>query len=120
MQEVEIMKMAYNERLALLNKKKKRGASSGSIERTKSIVSHLHTKYVVATQTMESTLSEIDRLRDSQLYPKLVELVEGYIALFQFFHQEFQLNCMLTIKIKKLDLSGQQRLPYYDDYSLGF
>lgn len=27
---------------------------------------------------------------------------------------------MLTTKIKKLDLSGQQRLPYYDDYGLGF
>jgi Protein of unknown function (DUF632) len=71
------MKMAYNEKLTSLNKKKKRGASSSSIERTRSFASHLHTKYVVAMQTMESTLSEIDRLRDSQLYPKLVELVEG-------------------------------------------
>lgn len=71
------MKMAYNEKLASLNRKKKKGARSRSIERARSFASHLHTKYVVNMQTMESTLSEIDRLRDSQLYPKLVELVKG-------------------------------------------
>jgi hypothetical protein len=28
-------------------------------------------------QSMDSTVSEINQLRDEQLYPKLVELVDG-------------------------------------------
>jgi hypothetical protein len=77
MQEFEVIKMEYQQKLAALNKKKQRGASSSSLERAKSAASHLHTKYIVDLQTMESTIAEINRLRDQQLYPKLLELVKG-------------------------------------------
>ena len=76
-QEFEVIKVTYQRKLTVLNKKKQRGVSSSSIEKTKSIVSHLHTKYIVDLQTMESAVAEIDRLRDQQLYPKLLELVKG-------------------------------------------
>jgi hypothetical protein len=76
-QEFEVIKVTYQRKLAVLNRKKQRGVSSSSIEKTKSIVSHLHTKYIVDLQTMESTVAEINRLRDQQLYPKLLELVKG-------------------------------------------
>jgi hypothetical protein len=33
-------------------------------------------------QSMDSTVSEINRLRDKQLYPKLMDLVDGWV----FFH----------------------------------
>lgn len=76
-QEFEVIKMEYQQKLASLNKKKQRGVSSSSFERTKAAASHLHTRYVVDLQTMESTIAEINRLRDQQLYPKLLELVKG-------------------------------------------
>ena len=76
-QEFEVIKVTYQRKLAVLNRKKQRGVSSSSIEKTKSIVSHLHTKYTVDLQMMESTIAEINRLRDQQLYPKLLELVKG-------------------------------------------
>jgi hypothetical protein len=75
-QEFEVIKMTYQRKLAVLNKKKQRGASSSSVEKTKAVVSHLHTQYIVDLQTMESTVAEINRLRDKQLYPKLLELVK--------------------------------------------
>ena len=71
------MKFEYQRKVALLNKQKKRGANPESIEKTKAAVSHLHTRYIVDMQSMDSTVHEIQRLRDDQLYPKLVELVEG-------------------------------------------
>ncbi|RWW20424.1 hypothetical protein GW17_00015466 [Ensete ventricosum] len=73
----ELMKIEYQRKVALLNRQKKRGVSSEALERTKAAVSHLHTRYIVDMQSMDSTVSEIERLRDKQLYPKLVELVEG-------------------------------------------
>ncbi|CAN1238934.1 Protein ROLLING AND ERECT LEAF 2 [Linum grandiflorum] len=39
----ELMKMEYKRKVALLNKQKKRGASADSLEKTKAVVSHLHT-----------------------------------------------------------------------------
>lgn len=71
------MKIEYQRKVALLNKQKKRGVRPEVLEKTKSAVSHLHTRYIVDMQSMDSTVSEINRLRDHQLYPKLVDLVDG-------------------------------------------
>ena len=73
----ELMKLEYKRKVASLNKQKKRGASAESLEKTKAAVSHLHTRYIVDMQSMDSTVSEVNRLRDEQLYPKLVMLVDG-------------------------------------------
>ncbi|MCL0149221.1 DUF632 domain-containing protein, partial [Klebsiella pneumoniae] len=54
-QDFEVIRREYQQKLAVLNKKKQRGVTSSSLEKTKSVVSHLHTKYVVDLQTMEST-----------------------------------------------------------------
>jgi hypothetical protein len=71
------MKLEYKRKVALLNKQKKRGASAESLEKTKAAVSHLHTRYIVDMQSMDSTVSEVNQIRDQQLYPKLVDLVDG-------------------------------------------
>lgn len=71
------MKFEYQRKVSLLNKQKKRGVSTESLEKTKAAVSHLHTRYIVDMQSMDSTVSEINHIRDEQLYPKLVSLVDG-------------------------------------------
>lgn len=73
----EQMKLEYQRKVASLNKLKKRGTNTDALERVKATVSHLHTRYIVDMQSMDSTVSEINRLRDEQLYPKLVALVDG-------------------------------------------
>lgn len=71
------MKLEYQRKVALLKKQKKRGSNPEALERTKAAVCHLHTRYVVDVQSLDSTVSEIDRLRDHLMYPKLVDLVNG-------------------------------------------
>ena len=71
------MKLEYQRKVSLLNKLKKRNASTESLEKTKAAVSHLHTRYIVDMQSMDSTVSEVNHIRDNQLYPKLVALVNG-------------------------------------------
>ena len=70
------MKINY-QKVTLLQKQKKQGVKLETLEKTKAAVSHLHTRYIVDMQSMDSTVSEINRLRDRQLFPKLVELVDG-------------------------------------------
>ena len=71
------MKFDYQRKVNALNRLKKRSANSDALEKAKASVSHLHTRYIVDMQSMDSTVSEINRLRDQQLYPKLVQLVDG-------------------------------------------
>ena len=71
------MKLEYQRKVALLNKLKKRSVSTESLEKTKAAVSHLHTRYIVDMQSLDSTVSEVNDIRDKQLYPKLVALVAG-------------------------------------------
>lgn len=71
------MKFEYQKKVASLNKLKKRSTNCEALEKSKAAVSHLHTRYIVDMQSMDSTVSEINSLRDDQLYPKLVQLVAG-------------------------------------------
>lgn len=71
------MKFEYQKKVNALNRLKKRGTNSDALEKAKAAVSHLHTRYIVDMQSLDSTVSEINRLRDEQLYPKLVQLVDG-------------------------------------------
>ena len=76
-QQGELMKFEYQRKVSLLNRQKKRNASAETLEKTKAAVSHLHTRYIVDMQSMDSTVSEVNHIRDAQLYPKLVALVNG-------------------------------------------
>ncbi|KAK4267462.1 hypothetical protein QN277_024240 [Acacia crassicarpa] len=95
----ELMKFEYQRKVASLNKLKKRGKSSDSLERAKAAVSHLHTRYIVDMQSLDSTVSEINRLRDEQLYPRLIQLVDGMATMWgtMHMHHENQANIALTL-----------------------
>uniref|UniRef100_A0A516IJH6 DUF632 domain-containing protein n=1 Tax=Turnera subulata TaxID=218843 RepID=A0A516IJH6_9ROSI len=101
----ELMKLEYKKKVALLNKQKKRGASAESLEKTKAAVSHLHTRYIVDMQSMDSTVSEVNQIRDEQLFPKLVELANGMADMWasMCIHHDKQLK--IVTDLKSLDIS---------------
>ncbi|KQK20360.1 nitrate regulatory gene2 protein [Brachypodium distachyon] len=115
--EFEVIKMEYQQKLAVLNKKKQRGASSSSLEKSKSAASHLHTKYVVDLQTMESTIAEINRLRDQQLYPKLLELVNGMWQMWDkmYGHHKAQLKIILELKSFDISVAARETSDQHND-----
>ncbi|XP_045801942.1 protein ALTERED PHOSPHATE STARVATION RESPONSE 1-like [Trifolium pratense] len=79
----ELMKFEYQRKVATLNRLKKRANNSESLEKSKAAVSHLHTRYIVDMQSLDSTVSEINRLRDEQLYPRLVQLVDAMATMWK-------------------------------------
>ncbi|XP_010251918.1 PREDICTED: uncharacterized protein LOC104593650 [Nelumbo nucifera] len=101
----ELMKLEYQRKVALLNKQKKRGTSTEALERTKAAVSHLHTRYIVDMQSMDSTVSEIDHLRDHQLYPKLVSLVDAMANMWESMHAHHDSQLKIVSDLRALDLS---------------
>ncbi|KAF2301291.1 hypothetical protein GH714_022454 [Hevea brasiliensis] len=114
---VEIMKFDYQRKVALLSKQKKRGGNSESLEKLKAAVSHLHTRYIVDMQSMDSTVAEINRLRDEQLYPKLVQLVNGMAMMWDTmrFHHEAQLKLVSALRSLDISQSPKETSEYHYD-----
>ncbi|KAE8675826.1 hypothetical protein F3Y22_tig00111641pilonHSYRG00029 [Hibiscus syriacus] len=103
--EGELVKLEYKRKLASLNKQKKHRAGTESLERTKAAVSHLHTRYMVDMQSLDSTVAEVNRIRDEQLYPKLFMLVDGMANMWarMCIHHDSQLK--IVEKLKSLDIA---------------
>ncbi|KAJ6308886.1 hypothetical protein OIU76_018472 [Salix suchowensis] len=101
----ELMKYEYQRKVNSLNKQKKRGTNSESLEKLKAAVSHLHTRYIVDMQSMDSTVSEINQLRDEQLYPKLVELVEGMVDTWDTMRAQHEAQSKIVNALRSLDTS---------------
>nr|KYP65196.1 hypothetical protein KK1_011426 [Cajanus cajan] len=101
----ELMKFEYQRKVAILNKQKKRGASVESLEKTKAAVSHLHTRYIVDMQSMDSTVSEVNHIRDAQLYPKLVSLVVEMANMWEKMCMNHDSQLKIVTDLKSLDIS---------------
>ncbi|OIV96546.1 hypothetical protein TanjilG_24199 [Lupinus angustifolius] len=101
----ELMKFEYQRKVAILNKQKKRGAGAESLEKTKAAVSHLHTRYIVDMQSMDSTVSEVNHIRDAQLYPKLVALVSEMADMWKSMYSHHDNQLKVVTLLKSLDIS---------------
>ncbi|XP_076955256.1 protein ALTERED PHOSPHATE STARVATION RESPONSE 1-like [Bidens hawaiensis] len=102
----ELMKLEYQRKVSLLNKLKKRGAATESLEKTKAAVSHLHTHYIVDMQSLDSTVLEVNDIRDKQLYPKLVALVDGMSKMWDSMCEHHDNQLTIVTDLKSLDVSG--------------
>ncbi|RAL41736.1 hypothetical protein DM860_008918 [Cuscuta australis] len=100
----EQMKLEYQKKVASLNKLKKRGANTEALEKMKATVSHLHTRYIVDMQSMDSTVSEINRLRDDQLFPKLYALVDGMAKMWETMKGHHETQSQIVLALRSLDM----------------
>nr|CAB3477242.1 unnamed protein product [Digitaria exilis] len=100
----ELMKIDYQKKVTLLQKQKKRGVRLETLEKTKAAVSHLHTRYIVDMQSMDSTVSEINQLRDRQLFPKLVDLVDGMAMMWSAMHRHHRIQFMIISGIRGFEI----------------
>ncbi|KAG7018334.1 hypothetical protein SDJN02_20202, partial [Cucurbita argyrosperma subsp. argyrosperma] len=101
----ELMKFEYQKKVATLNRLKKRDSNAEALEKAKAAVSHLHTRYIVDMQSLDSTVSEISRLRDEQLYPKLVQLVNGMSLMWDTMRAHHETQLKIVSALRSLDLS---------------
>lgn len=101
----EIMKLEYQRKVALLNRQKKNNAAIEVLEKTKAAVTHLHTRYIVDMQSMDSTVSEIQYLRDNQLYPKLLDLADRMAKMWKDMHMHHGDQLKTVLDLKSVDIS---------------
>ncbi|XP_047074400.1 nitrate regulatory gene2 protein-like [Lolium rigidum] len=101
----EIMKLEYQRKVASLNRQKKNNAAIDVQEKTKAAVTHLHTRYIVDMQPMYSTVSEIQHLRDNQLYQKLLDLADRMAKMWEDMHMHHANQLKTVLDLKLADIS---------------
>lgn len=73
------IKMQHDKRVEQLRKLELKQADYMRTEKTKKEIEKLESQMVVASQAIETTSIEIIKLRDTELYPQLLELVKGLV-----------------------------------------
>ncbi|KAK4778025.1 hypothetical protein SAY87_018212 [Trapa incisa] len=101
----ELLKIEYQKKVAMLNKKKQSGTNPNSLEKIKATVSHLHTRYVVDMQSLDSTVAEINRLRDERLYQRLVQLIDGMARMWEIMKEHYYNQEKIVQDLRYLDIS---------------
>ncbi|CAH9074178.1 unnamed protein product [Cuscuta europaea] len=102
----EIIKHEYQRKVAILNKLKKRSASSESLEKVKAAVSHLYTRFIVEMQSLDSTVMEVNDIRDKQLYPKLADLVLGMAKMWGSMCKHHEEQMRIVMDLTTIDISA--------------
>ncbi|CAH9144973.1 unnamed protein product [Cuscuta epithymum] len=73
----ERVRLAYEKKCAHLRNQDARGADPSSLERTRATIRGLHTQIKISIHSVESISKRIEALRDDELQPQLLQLVEG-------------------------------------------
>lgn len=87
------VRKAYDQKCAQLRHQFARDLNVHVIDKTRAVVKDLHSQVTVAIQAVDSISKRIEKLRDEELQPQLLELIQGLIrmskAMLECHHAQF-------------------------------
>uniref|UniRef100_J3MZL6 DUF632 domain-containing protein n=1 Tax=Oryza brachyantha TaxID=4533 RepID=J3MZL6_ORYBR len=101
----EGFKQEHDKKIGLLRKQEVKGVDYLKMEKNKMEVESLDSKMLVATQSIETTTSEIMRLRESELFPQLLELVAGLMSMWRGMYECHQVQTHMVQQLEYLNNS---------------
>eukprot|EP00268_Persea_americana_P038818 TRINITY_DN38471_c0_g2_i2.p1 TRINITY_DN38471_c0_g2~~TRINITY_DN38471_c0_g2_i2.p1 ORF type:complete len:147 (+),score=25.53 TRINITY_DN38471_c0_g2_i2:422-862(+) len=75
----ERIRIAYEKKCMQLRNQNAKGEDPSILEKTRAIVRGLHTQIKVSMHSVESVSKRIETLRDEELQPQLMDLIQGYL-----------------------------------------
>ncbi|KAL2520372.1 hypothetical protein Fot_24295 [Forsythia ovata] len=102
-QEVKTLKLEHGKKAAYLRKLEMKRADYVKTEKAKKEVEKLESHILVASQAIETTSAEIIKLRESELYPQLVELVQGLMNMWRRMYECHQVQTDIVQQLKYLN-----------------
>ncbi|KAG5245525.1 protein ALTERED PHOSPHATE STARVATION RESPONSE [Salix suchowensis] len=99
----ESLKIEHEKKVALLRKLEARRADYVKTEKMKIEVEKLESQMMVATQGIEATSAEIINLRETELYPQLLELVKGLMCMWRSMYESHQVQTHIVQQLKYLN-----------------
>ncbi|KAK4801267.1 hypothetical protein SAY86_021754 [Trapa natans] len=79
----ESIRKVYDRRCDQLRRQFAKGCRSQVIDKTRVAVKDLHSRIIVALHSVDSISKRIEKMRDEELQPQLVELVQGFIRMWK-------------------------------------
>ncbi|KAJ8545727.1 hypothetical protein K7X08_018310 [Anisodus acutangulus] len=99
----EALKLEYEKRGAHARKLEMKRADYVKTEKAKKEVEKLESQMMVASQAIETTSAEIIKLRESELYPQLVELVKGLMYMWRSMYECHHVQTHIVQQLKYLN-----------------
>ncbi|KAH0969165.1 hypothetical protein GBA52_028977 [Prunus armeniaca] len=101
--DAETIKIEHEKRVATLKKLEMKRADYVKTEKTKNDVEKLESQMMVASQAIDTTSAEIIKLRETELYPQLIELVKGLMCMWRSMYECHQVQKHIVQQLKYLN-----------------
>lgn len=101
----ERVRLAYEKKCAQLRNQDMKGEDPSTVEKTRTALRDLDTRMKVSIHSIESIAKRIETLRDQELQPQLLELVQGLARMWKVMAECHQMQ-KHTLDEAKLLLAG--------------
>ncbi|KAK3437585.1 hypothetical protein EUGRSUZ_C02248 [Eucalyptus grandis] len=101
----EKVRIAYEKKCSQLKNQDVKGEDPSSVDRTRAAIRDLHTQIKVSIHSVEAISKRIETLRDEELHPQLVDLVQGLSRMWNVMAECHQLQ-RRTLDEAKILLAG--------------
>ncbi|XP_057545487.1 nitrate regulatory gene2 protein-like [Amaranthus tricolor] len=101
----ERVRLAYEKKCTQLQNQESKGDDPSTLEKTKATLRDLHTQIKVSIHSIEAISKRIETLRDEELHPQLLELVQGLARMWKVMAECHQMQ-KHTLDEAKLLLAG--------------
>ncbi|KAF5737976.1 hypothetical protein HS088_TW13G00869 [Tripterygium wilfordii] len=106
----ESIRKKYDRKCEQLRHQFAKDCSAQVIDKTRSVVKDLHSRIKVAIHSVDSISKRIEKMRDEELHPQLIELIQGLIrmwkAMLECHHAQY-----ITISLAYHSRSSKGTLP---------
>ncbi|GAB2231929.1 hypothetical protein Droror1_Dr00010948 [Drosera rotundifolia] len=99
----EALKMEHEKRVEQVRKLELKRANYMKTEKTRKEVEKLESQMDVASQAIQTTSAEIIKLRETELYPQLLELVKGLMSMWRSMYECHQVQRHIVNQLKFLN-----------------
>ncbi|KAJ8642282.1 hypothetical protein MRB53_018976 [Persea americana] len=106
----ESIKIDHEKKVAQLKKQEAKGAEHMKIEKSKKEIEKLENRILVSAQSIETISEEIIRLREAELYPQLLDLVNGLMCMWKSMYEchQVQTNAVQQLKFLLNNMSATE------------
>ncbi|CAM6018358.1 unnamed protein product [Sphagnum balticum] len=104
--EAEALRIEFEKKCVLYRNQDARGEDQLVIDRTRANIKMLQTRMAVAVHAVESAAAEVQRLRDDELYPQLLQLLEEMMNMWKELSNCHQSQMKAVEAMKRLDNSA--------------
>ncbi|XP_051136564.1 protein ALTERED PHOSPHATE STARVATION RESPONSE 1-like isoform X2 [Andrographis paniculata] len=99
----EFLKSEHDKKIASLRKLEMKGADYLKTDKVKKEAEKLESQSIVSLQAIETISTEIIKLRESELYPQLLQLVAGLMNMWKSMHEAHQFQMSIIQQLKCLN-----------------